>query len=150
MNNHSNNLSDNHASKVVLITGAAGGIGRATVNLFAESGWSVIGVDRAPFGDGFPKNGLFIEADISQPQDLEDIFSQAQGFSERLDALVNNAAVQIAKPLLETSVEEWDAVIFHYLRLLGVERLSMYPLCMLWLHRPILLPMRPAKAACWL
>ena len=97
--------------KTVLITGAAGGIGRATVNLFAESGWSVIGVDRSPYGDEFPENGLFIEADISEPQDLKDIFSQAQGFSQRLNALVNNAAVQIAKPLLETSVEEWDAVM---------------------------------------
>ncbi len=128
MNNHSNNLSDNHASKVVLITGAAGGIGRATVNLFAESGWSVIGVDRAPFGDGFPKNGLFIEADISQPQDLEDIFSQAQGFSARLDALVNNAAVQIAKPLLETSVEEWDAVMVSNLRAVFLAMKLAFPL----------------------
>jgi len=34
-------------SKHVLITGAAGGIGRATVGLFAEKGWKVIGVDRA-------------------------------------------------------------------------------------------------------
>jgi NAD(P)-dependent dehydrogenase (short-subunit alcohol dehydrogenase family) len=33
-----------------------------------------------------------------------------------LDALVNNAAVQIAKPLLETSVEEWDAVMVSNLR----------------------------------
>ena len=35
--------------KTVLITGAAGGIGRATVHLFAKYGWLVIGVDRAPF-----------------------------------------------------------------------------------------------------
>jgi len=49
----------------VLITGAAGGIGRATVQLFAEKGWRVIGVDIAEYGDGFPENGLFIQADIS-------------------------------------------------------------------------------------
>ena len=36
--------------KYMLITGAAGGIGRATVKLFAEKGWCVIGVDRADFG----------------------------------------------------------------------------------------------------
>ncbi|MFH1907577.1 MAG: SDR family NAD(P)-dependent oxidoreductase, partial [Chloroflexota bacterium] len=55
--------------KTVLITGAAGGIGRATVHLFAKYGWLVIGVDRAPFafapggpkGEGFPPNGLFIQ-----------------------------------------------------------------------------------------
>ncbi len=45
-------------TRTLLITGAAGGIGRATVQLFAESGWRVIGVDRAEFGEGFPKNGL--------------------------------------------------------------------------------------------
>ena len=44
-------MSQNH---FVLITGAAGGIGRATVNLFTEKGWRVIGVDRADFGAGFP------------------------------------------------------------------------------------------------
>ena len=55
-------------SRVMLITGAAGGIGRACVQLFTENGWRVIGVDRADFGDGFPANGLFIRADISRPE----------------------------------------------------------------------------------
>lgn len=103
-------------SKAVLITGAAGGIGRATVRLFADYGWRVVGVDRAPFGEDFPKDGLFIQADISNPQELEAIFSQARSFTSSLNALVNNAAVQIAKPLLETSVEEWDTVMVSNLR----------------------------------
>jgi NAD(P)-dependent dehydrogenase (short-subunit alcohol dehydrogenase family) len=95
----------------VLITGAAGGIGRATVLHFARMGWSVIGVDRAPFGEDFPANGAFIQADISLSQNLEAIFDETRRFTDRLHALVNNAAVQIAKPLLETSMEEWNAVI---------------------------------------
>jgi NAD(P)-dependent dehydrogenase (short-subunit alcohol dehydrogenase family) len=102
--------------KTVLITGAAGGIGRATVALFAGCGWRTIGVDRAPFGKGFPEEGLFIRSDISDPAALEAIFRKAHAFTERLDALVNNAAVQIHKPLLETSVEEWDAVLASNLR----------------------------------
>lgn len=107
----------------VLITGAAGGIGRATVKLFNQSGWRVIGVDRAPFGETFPENGLFIEADISKGENLESIFTQAQSFTGVLNALVNNAALQIAKPMLETSVEEWDAVMASNLRsvFLGVK-----------------------------
>jgi glucose 1-dehydrogenase len=103
-------------TRTILITGAAGGIGRATVQLFSEYGWKVIGVDRSPFGEAFPPGGIFIRADISKPEDLAAIFDQAQSYSKSLDALVNNAAVQIAKPLLETSVEEWDAVMVSNLR----------------------------------
>jgi len=110
-----NQLSNNE-SRTVLITGAAGGIGRATVALFAEKGWRVIGVDRNAFDDDFPKNGLFIQSDISHPEDLTAIFDKAKAFTATLNALVNNAALQIAKPVLETSIEEWDAVIASNLR----------------------------------
>ena len=115
-------------TKTVLITGAAGGIGRATVALFAEKGWSVIGVDRAEFGDGFPKNGIFIQSDISRSEDMEAIFEKAHATTDSLDALVNNAALQIAKPLVETTVEEWDSVMASNLRsvFLGVK--LAYPL----------------------
>jgi NAD(P)-dependent dehydrogenase (short-subunit alcohol dehydrogenase family) len=103
-------------TKTVLITGAAGGIGRATVKLFADKGWRVIGVDRAPFGVDFPEEGLFISADISRGEELQSIFDKAHAFTDSLDALINNAAYQIAKPMLETTVEEWDAVMASNLR----------------------------------
>ena len=102
--------------KYVLITGAAGGIGRATVNLFTEKGWHVIGVDRNEFGKGFPKSGLFVRADISHPEDMHAIFERAHTFTDTLNALVNNAAMQINKPLIEITVEEWDAVMASNLR----------------------------------
>ena len=109
-------MTDDLNEKCVLITGAAGGIGRATVQLFAEQGWRVIGVDRAEFGPDFPASGLFIQSDISVGENLEAIFGQARAFTDRLQALVNNAALQVAKPLLETSVKEWDAVMASNLR----------------------------------
>jgi glucose 1-dehydrogenase len=111
------------SNKTILITGAAGGIGRATVNIFAEKGWRVIGVDRSEFGEGFPQNGLFICSDISHPEDMHAIFEQANAFTDSLDALVNNAAMQVAKPLIETTVEEWDLVMASNLRsvFLGVK-----------------------------
>ncbi len=99
------------SSHTVLITGAAGGIGRATVTHFTQAGWRVIGVDRAEYGPGFPANGLFIQSDVSIADNFEAIFSQARAFTDRLNALVNNAAVQVAKPLLETSLEEWNTVL---------------------------------------
>ncbi len=88
----------------------------------------MIGVDRSEFGNDFPKNGLFIQSDISHPEDMESIFQKAHAFTDSLDALVNNAALQVAKPLIETSVEEWDAVMAANLRsvFLGVK--LAYPL----------------------
>ena len=105
-----------NSQKTVLITGAGGGIGHATLYHFAAKGWRVIGVDRTEFGEGFPQDGRFIRADITQPESTELIFEQARAFHPTLDALINNAAVQIAKPLVETTVEEWDAVMASNLR----------------------------------
>jgi NAD(P)-dependent dehydrogenase (short-subunit alcohol dehydrogenase family) len=114
--------------KYMLITGAAGGIGRATVKLFAEKGWRVIGVDRQPFGDGFPADGTFIQADIAEPSQWEAIFEQVKEFTDTLDALINNAAYQITKPLIETSVAEWDAVMASNLRSVFLSAKLAYPL----------------------
>jgi len=113
---------------VVLITGAAGGIGRATINLFTEKGWRVIGVDRNEFGDGFPSTGLFIRSDISRPEDMQAIFDKAHAFTDSLDVLINNAAMQIAKPLIETTVEEWDTVMSSNLRSVFLAVKLAYPL----------------------
>ena len=44
------------------------------------------------------------------------IYQQANGFTHTLDAVVNNAAYQVTKPLVETSVEEWDPVMASNLR----------------------------------
>jgi glucose 1-dehydrogenase len=103
-------------TRILLITGAAGGIGRATVNVFDEHGWRVIGVDRQPKYEGFPEDGIYIEADISLPEQIEAIYQQVSAFTHTLDAVVHNAAVQIAKPLLNTTAEEWDLVMASNLR----------------------------------
>lgn len=105
-----------NSPRTMLMTGAAGGIGRATIHLFAEAGWRVIGVDRSEFGETFPQNGLFIRADISNPNDLHTIYEQARAFTPTLNAVINSAAIQVARPLLETSVEEWDMVMASNLR----------------------------------
>jgi NAD(P)-dependent dehydrogenase (short-subunit alcohol dehydrogenase family) len=119
---------NNDIPRTVLVTGAAGGIGRATVTLFAQSGWRVIGVDRSSFGDGFPQDGFFIQADISIGENLEAIFNQAHAHTGYLNALVNNAAVQVTKPIIQTSVEEWDAVLASNLRSVFLSAKLAYPL----------------------
>ncbi len=128
MDNLDNGRSQGTSPRTVLITGAAGGIGRATVELFTQAGWRVIGVDRSPFGETFPQDGFFIQSDISLGANLESIFSQAHGHTGYLNALVNNAAVQIAKPIIQTSVEEWDAVMASNLRSVFLSAKLSFPL----------------------
>lgn len=113
--------------RVVLITGAAGGIGSATAQVFSDAGWHVIGVDRKQ-AEGPSGVVHFIQADISDPEAQKSIFDQVAANGSRLDALVNNAAVQVCKPLLETTPEEWDMVMSNNLRsvFLGVQH--AYPL----------------------
>jgi len=118
----------NQKPRVMLITGAAGGIGRATVQLFHQKGWIVIGVDRNDYAEVFPNNGLFIQADISDPSKLEEIYQKVRNITDTLDAVVNNAALQVVKPLLETTVEEWDAVMASNLRSVFLGAKLAYPL----------------------
>lgn len=102
--------------KWVLISGAAGGIGKATVEVFVEHGWQVVAVDRKEFSwPGSPAVHTIL-ADISSPDDIENIFKQTKELTSTLDAVINNASIQVGKPLLETSAAEWDMVMASNLR----------------------------------
>jgi NAD(P)-dependent dehydrogenase (short-subunit alcohol dehydrogenase family) len=89
-------------TRIALVTGAARGIGLATSEVLKEDGWEVIPLDREPIDD---PGALCV--------DLADAAATTEALSglDRVDALVNNAALQLNKPLLETSIEEWDAVM---------------------------------------
>lgn len=109
--------------KAVLITGILGGIGRATAEVFSKQGWLVIGVDRTALSNPAYVDH-YIQADIADPIDLNHVFSEVRGRIDGLNALVNNAAVQICKPLMETTLDEWDRVMSTNLRsvFLGVQQ----------------------------
>lgn len=101
--------------RVALITGASGGIGQAAVQLFASADWQVVAVDRKAVPP--PAEGVrFVQADVSSSDDVSRVFGELAGQEGRLDALVNNAAIQISKPILTTSVAEWDDVMASNLR----------------------------------
>lgn len=102
-------------NKVVVITGAAGGIGGATVDAFADAGWQVVGIDLREAHHPC-ENVRYIQSDISCPHALQTIFDNICRHEGHIEALVNNAALQICKPLLETTPEEWDAVMDANLR----------------------------------
>lgn len=113
--------------KKILITGASGGIGQAVVEKFSSLGWRVIGVDKNPYPGTVPGDGEMIRADVSLPQDWERIGNKVRKITNHLDALVNNAAIQITKPILETSLEEWDAVFDANLRAVFLSAKTFHP-----------------------
>jgi NAD(P)-dependent dehydrogenase (short-subunit alcohol dehydrogenase family) len=102
-------------ANIVLITGAAGGIGSATVAAFAEAGWTVLATDRR--AESHPAGAArFYPADVAEEAAVQVLFDRVRQDQDHLDALVNNAAIQITKPLVETMVEEWDSVMDSNLR----------------------------------
>ena len=102
-------------SKIALVTGAAGGIGRASVEKFSAEGWTVLATDRKEAG-GFPKAVSFHVLDVSEPEMVSQFFTSISVDTLALNALVNNAAIQICKPLIKMEVAEWDAVMESNLR----------------------------------
>jgi NAD(P)-dependent dehydrogenase (short-subunit alcohol dehydrogenase family) len=114
--------------QVVLITGVAGGIGRATASTFAANGWYVIGVDHHQPDIPLPEVDTFICADVGDEDGWQQVFRQVQEQAGRLDALVNNAGLQICKPLVETTPTEWDQIMAVNLRSVYLAVRHAYPL----------------------
>ena len=101
--------------KVALITGVMGGVGFATAKAFIEEGWQVYGLDRnAPEKNA--DGARYMVCDLADPAAIESSFAEIAQSVDRLDALVNNAAIQICKPLVDMTLEEWDLVMATNLR----------------------------------
>lgn len=96
--------------RVVAITGVSGGIGSATARVFHEAGWTVVGVDRRK-DEAHEHVHQFIHSDVSEVDQPHMIFEKIASKQGRLDALVNNAACQICKPIMETTPEEFDTIM---------------------------------------
>jgi NAD(P)-dependent dehydrogenase (short-subunit alcohol dehydrogenase family) len=94
--------------KVCVITGAAGGIGAEAAELFRREGARVLGVDLQPGAVG----DLALEADVSDPGQVERLYARAREEYGRIDVLFNNAGISPADDVsvLDTSVEAWQRV----------------------------------------
>lgn len=96
-------------TRVVAITGIAGGIGAATAAVFHDAGWSVAGVDLVD-PPSTTSTVAFTRLDLGEAgagEDLAAFFAELSG----LDALVNAAAVQGIDRIDATDVTAWDAVM---------------------------------------
>lgn len=97
-------------TRTALITGVCGGIGTATARAFADAGWSVIGVDRSPPPDDLHLD-RFEMVDVSSSEQIAELFDNLRSELTGLHALVNNAAMQVNKPIIETSDQDWEQII---------------------------------------
>lgn len=96
--------------RVALITGVAGGIGRATAVSFHNAGWYVVGVDRQAAA-GLPGIDRYIQADAALPSEIRGALRVVGEENGRLDTLINNAAIQVTKPMMEMTLAEWDDIM---------------------------------------
>jgi NAD(P)-dependent dehydrogenase (short-subunit alcohol dehydrogenase family) len=94
--------------KVCVITGAASGIGAESARLFAEEGARVVGVDLAPRAEG----ELAIEADVTDEDQVRDMYTRVKSEMGRIDVLFNNAGINPNddSSVVETSLEAWQRV----------------------------------------
>lgn len=89
----------------VIVTGVNGDIGQAIVKEFKKYNWYVIGIDIVE-NTNTKYIDKFIQCDISNPKNVETLFDNLK--IEKLDCIVNNAAVQICKPIWELEVNDWE------------------------------------------
>src|SRR3979490_1553721 len=104
--------------KVVAITGATSGIGRAAALAFAAEGGKVAFCGRrVDLGQEVEREirsaggaALYVKADVLVEDEVQAFIDRAASTYGRLDVAFNNAGITIEKPLHEYSAAEWDRV----------------------------------------
>jgi 3alpha(or 20beta)-hydroxysteroid dehydrogenase len=99
--------------KVAIVTGGARGSGAAIARRFAAEGASVVVADlRDDLGQEVSEavGGSYVRCDVSLEADWVALVEATVARHARIDVLVNNAAVLLLKPLVDTTVEEYQRV----------------------------------------
>jgi NAD(P)-dependent dehydrogenase (short-subunit alcohol dehydrogenase family) len=103
--------------KLALVTGAGSGIGRATALALAREGMRVVVVDRderaaEDVGRALgAQSALVVTVDVSDREAMRALAARVHGIAPALDVLVNNAGIAQAGRMIDTSLEDWDAVM---------------------------------------
>jgi len=110
---------DRVKGKVVVITGAASGLGRGTASLLAREGATVILTDineanGQEAAEEIRRDGgeaVFMKLDVTSESDWSNVIEKTLAEFGKLDVLVNNAGVELVKEIAETSLEEWRRLL---------------------------------------
>jgi NAD(P)-dependent dehydrogenase (short-subunit alcohol dehydrogenase family) len=107
------------SNRVIVITGGTSGIGKDTAILFARDKEHVVIMSRSEKAGAetvaqIQAEGgsvLYLKTDIGNEEQVEASFAKVIEKFGRIDVLYANAAIQICKPVLELSKQEWDTMI---------------------------------------
>lgn len=110
--------------RVVVVTGGTAGIGLAIAEEFAELGADVVisGRNRQRGDDAVERIttaggcAAFVQSDVSDADDIRDLIETTIDDRGQIDVLVNNAAIEFNRPLVETTLDDYELVISTNLR----------------------------------
>lgn len=98
-------------SPVAIITGGSRGIGRAIVEKLHSQHYQIVTNGRGERPADLAEDILWVQADISQPDEAIRVCEAARTHFGSLDILVNNAGTQVEKTIAESDDDDWDLVV---------------------------------------
>jgi 3-oxoacyl-[acyl-carrier protein] reductase len=98
--------------RVIIVTGAASGIGRGILRMAVQAGARVAGLDVAEGAQTRieREGGIAYHTDVAKADEFAEVVARVRRDLGRLDGLVNNAGITFITPFLEATVEEWDCL----------------------------------------
>lgn len=94
--------------KYVLVTGAAGGMGKAVVNLFAENGYTVFAIDKSPCE---PMQGVVpLQTDITDEKSVLSAFETIRSKADKLCAIIHLAGIYMLDSLVEMPAADFEKI----------------------------------------
>jgi len=118
-----------NSQKVVVVTGASQGIGAETVKAFRQLGYRIVATSRSIQPSDDP-NVVTVAGDIADPATARRVIDEAIARFGRVDTLVNNAGIFVAKPFTQYTADDYARVTgtnlagFYFITQLAIEQME--------------------------
>lgn len=116
----------NKPDKTVLITGISMGIGKEIAKKFKNKNWTIIGIDK-----NLPEHNYvdyFFQYDITNPIFITNLKDELEKNNiNKIDVIINNAASQVYKKLIDTDLDEWNMLHNCNVRPIYLLTIMLYP-----------------------